>query len=318
MPDDAPIETQMEMPNFQNGIRTATNTDLPEDAELWRYMSLNAFLMLLRGKVFIPTLAKLRSDDPLEGTVRCEKTRAYFTNLCRSDLEWLHAHAEKPELKILTGSQYEETQKVEVLMRIWDRELAKRRTIWCWHQSSVESMALWHVYARNGVAIKTTPEKIKSCFDAAYVDTALIARVHYVQERCQETNSELFMRPYLLKRKCYEHEKEVRIVFPRDSEDPDKHDLLPLNASSLISEVRISPHIHHNEAEEIRRSLIQAWRTGSEWHENDDDVTIFQSDTKSVFESYNKDFEQCRCEQPGRTKFGSEKMPFIMCGDFSF
>lgn len=318
MPLNAPMDAHLHLPLFQNGIRIVPDsTELPEDAELWRYMNLSAFLMLLRGKMFIPTLAELRSEDPFESTTKCKKTRGYFANLSGPDLEWLQSKAKKHERKILTDSQTEKPQKIEVLMKVWDRELAERRTIWCWHQSSIESMAQWHVYGKNGVAIKTTPAKIKSSFDPAYVDTALIAPVQYIQDSSTVTRSHHFMRPYLLKQKCYEHEKEVRLVFPRDSDDPDGHRLLPINAKTLIAELRISPYIHRSEAIEIRQSLIQAWRTGCEWHENDDDLAVFSSDTRTVFESNIRDFEQNRCEPLGCTKFGSVTMPFVMCGDFS-
>lgn len=305
------------MPIFQNGIRTAPSTaELPDDAELWRYMSLSAFLMLLRGKVYIPTIEELREEDPTEGTGRCERTRFHFANLSGPDLEWLQAHAKEQEMSILKHPQTGSQQRAKIFMSIWDRELAKRRTIWCWHRAAIESMALWHVYGKEGVAIKTTPAKLKKAVHPAHFDNAIIASVHYVQDAHLEALGHHFMRPYLLKQKCYAHENEVRVVFPRNSDDPNGRRLLSINAQKLISEVWISPHIHRSEAVEIRETLIHAWAAGKKCNSNGNAPAILVSDAKTVFESTLKHLEQNQCEPYGCAQFGPN-IPFVLRGDLT-
>lgn len=125
-----------------------------------------------------------------------------------------------------------------------------------------------------------------------------------------------FMRPYLLKRMCYQHEREVRIVIPRDSDDPDRRRLLSIDARSLIEEVRISPHIPRSEAFEIRRSLAQAWRYSDRWDENDDDPGIFVSDAKTIYDAAADWLNDHQIKSTGIGNFGSLRMPFVMCGDF--
>ena len=84
-------------------IRTIPSTEeLPEDADLWRYMRLSTFLMLLRGKAYVPTIAELRHGDPPEATRLCQRTCEYFDHLTEPDRDWLVAHArEEGEKRIL-------------------------------------------------------------------------------------------------------------------------------------------------------------------------------------------------------------------------
>jgi hypothetical protein len=280
-------------------------------------MRLSAFLMLLRGKVFVPTIEDLRYGDPLEARILSNDTRSYFDNLPDFDREWLLGRSNPTELSFINHSQTGAHRRARSLEAIWDRELAKRRRIWCWHEADIESMALWRIYAKEGVAIQTTPARIKAAFDPAVVDTALIARVCYVDDARKEGQDHHFMRPYLFKQRCYKHEREVRIIFPRNPDDSDERRLLPLDPRKLIGCVRISPHIPRSEALEIRRSLIHASRIGDQWDDRDDDMAVFVSDTKTVLESPLDSVKLNQCETTGTTNFGSDNMPFVMCGDFS-
>ncbi len=307
----------MTKPIFENGIRVVPGSDdLPDDTELWRYMRLSTFLMLLRGKVFVPTIGELRFGDPMEARNLSVQTRSYFDNIRDNDHEWLLSRSSDSERLIIKDSRTEAHQRARTFIAIWDRELAQRRRVWCWHQADIESMALWHIYAKEGVAIQTTPARIKAAFDPYFVDTALIGRVRYVDHARREGQDHHFMRPYLFKQRCYQHEREVRVVFPRDSEAPDERRLLPLDPRQLISSVRISPHIPRSEAVEIRRSLIQAWRSGDQLDDSDDDPAVFVSDTTTVLDSHLDSLRLSQCETTGVTNFGSINMPFVMCGDF--
>src|SRR6266568_5613260 len=206
------------MPIFQNELTIVGGLDeLPDHADLWRYMRLSTLLMLLRGKVFVPTITELRRGDPIEARKLSTDTRAYFDDLPDQDREWLLRRANEKERIILNHPGTDCSQRAAMFVRIWDRELAERRRIWCWHQADIESMALWQIYAKEGVAIRTTPARIKDSFDPYLVDTALIARVHYINSACPKAPDHCYMRPYLLKERCYQHEREVRVVFPRDS-----------------------------------------------------------------------------------------------------
>ena len=302
---------------IENAITIIPKTRaLNDDAELWRYMRLSTLLMLLRDKVYVPTIAELRAGDPVEAKSICGRTWSYFDSLRPDDQDWLSGRATSAENGILNHPQTEAAQKARTFVAIWNRELAHRRSIWCWHNADIESMALWHIYAREGVAVKTTPARIKKAFDPFFVDKALIAPVSYIDDARQEALPHHFFRPYLFKQRCYQHEREVRVIFPRDPDDPDSKRLLPVNHRQLISEIRISPHIPRSEAVEIRLSILKAWQEGNQTAEIADAPGVFVSDTKVVFDSPIERLGFNQCESTGITNFGSFNMPFVIIGDF--
>jgi hypothetical protein len=302
---------------IENAITIVPKTAaLGEDAELWRYMRLSTLLMLLRDKVYVPTIAELRAGDPVEAKNLCKRTRSYFDSLPQDDQDWLLTRATSGEKAILGHQETGAEQKARTFLAIWNRELAQRRRIWCWHNADIESMALWHIYAREGIAVKTTPARIKKSFDPYFVDKALIAPVSYIDHAREESLTHHFLRPYLFKQRCYQHEREVRIIFPRDSDDPDGRRLLPVDHRQLISGIGISPHIPRSEAVEIRFSILKAWEEGNREAEISNAPSIFVSDAKTVFDSPIERISFNQPEGTGMTNFGSFNMPFLIIGDF--
>jgi hypothetical protein len=99
----------------------------PDDKKITRYMSLHAFIMLLTGKVFIPSVKKLQQVDPVESLLP-SLSIPDFPERCRrlhekENAEWLQKQAPQ------TTSQDHDKQR---LIEVWLRELAVRRCIWCW------------------------------------------------------------------------------------------------------------------------------------------------------------------------------------------
>lgn len=149
----------------------------------------------------------------------------------------------------------------------------------CWTTSKA-SDAMWRIYSpdKKGIRIRTTIDKLLTSLDIANIDTAMtescIGKVKYKTETSimaqakkaftsngQMTFGSLF-RSLLVKRKAFNHEKEVRLIhldwgyeLPKDdiySYEIDPHD--------LISQVMIDPRISYNEFKTIKRDIKQ--RTG--------------------------------------------------------
>ena len=83
----------------------------------------------------------------------------------------------------------------------------------CWHGNDGESDAMWKVYVRGngGIAVRTTVRQIYEAFKDA-PQTLWIATVKYTDEwRGVPTNP--FLHACTTKRKCFEHEKETRIIW---------------------------------------------------------------------------------------------------------
>ena len=273
--------------------------------------------MLLRDRVYIPSIEQLRYDDPQEARTLCDSTFFYFLNLPENDREWLSnraTEAEKVEMnsRVLSGGPFDGP-----FIKVWGRELAKRRCVWSWHEANIESMALWHIYGREGVAIQTTPALIVKSFEASSVLHALIAPVIYTDGRNTAEEEHHPLRPYLLKQRCYKHEAEVRVIFPRDPELPGAGVLLTVDSSKLIQHIRISPNIPLSEAVEVRKTIIQAWRDRRDVYEHDGDPFVNLSLTKIAGVSGLDLLDIDQSKATGSATFGPKDLPHVMIGDLA-
>jgi hypothetical protein len=282
-------------------------TDVNDDTKLWRYTRLSSFLMLLIGKLFVPTIATLRKDDPTEATVLCQLTRERFRALTEEDRQCLLSYATPTESQFIRDNPAEHAR---IFARIWGREIGKRRCAWCWYAADIESMAQWHVYAKDGVAICSTPKRIRSALKEDAVDSGLIGAVRYDGDGRNEST---FLRPYLIKRKYYQHEKEVRLVLPVEPKDERLGLLLPIDGRELISEIRISPLLPHGEALGLRSALERFVNYAEGQRFDDLDlITIGISDAKDASTTAWERLEFFTPQKTGIANFGKLKMPFIL------
>ena len=267
--------------------------------------------MLLTGKLFVPTLATLRKNDPAEARTLCRRTRDRFNALTEDDRECLKTYANRSEAQVLNAN--EATTERKIFSEIWRREIGKRRCAWCWHAADIESMAQWHVYAKDGVAICSTPLKIRNALGELAIDSGLIGAVSYQDDADGDST---FLRPYLIKRKYYQHEQEVRLVLPREPTDNSDGLLLPVNGRSLISEIRISPLLPHGEALGLRSALEHFVNySGGQRADDLQLISIGISDAKDVSTSISERFDFFRPQRTGIANFGKREMPFILSDD---
>ena len=183
---------------------------LPGEQPLWRYTRLSTLLSLTWNRIFVPSLATLRRNDPKEALRLGRQTDEFWLNAPREEYDRLYSKADDYERKWLSKNENHPAIAGSVLYRIWQREILNERCAWCWHGADIESMAMWHQYSsRIGIAFKTTVTRLTSALtDAKYC--ALIGRVNYAKE----VSEDYFCRPYFLKEPCYRHEEEVRVIFP--------------------------------------------------------------------------------------------------------
>jgi hypothetical protein len=217
---------------------------LKPGAKLWRYVRLSSFLLCAsRGHVFIPTLSRLCHGDPIEATMSCPDTRSFFDKLTNEDASWLR----KKRLRGMSRSLFD----------VWKNELSHRRCIWCWHNAPIESMGLWHIYAKEGVAFCTTPARLARCVEASKgIKAAAIGRVIYHnRSRTLRSSESTRLRPYMIKQACYQYEKEVRIIFPVPKQPHLDGVILALDPVMLIERVAISPFMPESEAVAVKRLL---------------------------------------------------------------
>ena len=234
--------------------------ELAGDTPLWRYMKLSTFLLLLEGKAFFPSVATLRKSDclecicdPLTASLQYElsKDPARYETLCASIDEWLRRHGpgDVPPRQMY---HYEE-HYVGILRQL--------RAAWCWHNSEMESAAMWPIYGERGIAVKTDIASLKAALPSGEF---LIARVKYLKRDPEaptfwhgwdRTNDpQLVLRPFLVKSAEYAHENEVRVVTFCPMRTPGWV-IEGIDVRALVKEVVVSPSVPHEEFLAIELSL---------------------------------------------------------------
>lgn len=125
----------------------------------------------------------------------------------------------------------------------------------CWHISDFESTAMWKQFAReiDGIAIRTTVKRIKSALNS-YGKNLCIRNIKYVENHLHEfTPFGCPFFPFLVKRKEYAKENELRIIYGEGKgcikesmqyfapEIPYQGIMLTVDPSVLIQDVILSP-----------------------------------------------------------------------------
>jgi len=157
---------------------------------LWRYMTFEKFCWLVEtSKLYHPRLDQF--NDPFEGAV----TDAY--------------------------ARLRDTGAVEPYFSLKEYEpftfklLRLRSYATCWHASEHESDAQWQLYASGGagIAIVSTMDRLKRSVDFSPNVHGLLGQVEYVDFQDHDMRFGpvgTVIRPGHLKRKGFEHEREVR------------------------------------------------------------------------------------------------------------
>ena len=107
-------------------------------------------------------------------------------------------------LKLPDGSRLDCVSDLENYLR-------SRVCIHCWHASEMESAAMWSIYAGHaGIAVKTTVAALKAALSDAH-EQIWISSVFCTDLKSTDVSSALF--PFILKRKSFEFEREVRLLY---------------------------------------------------------------------------------------------------------
>jgi hypothetical protein len=214
----------------------------PDTTVLWRYMDVSKYYSILdTGKIYFTKASRM--DDKYEGIyprmnrVMLEPHQREFLvamNLPANSLQDLHTESQK-----------------------WAED-RMRETCYlsCWHMNPHQSAAMWKLYLKSdeGVAIRTTFSDMKRAFCKAgdVIYPATVKYIDYLNDAIPVEN--LFL-PITHKRKSFEHEAEMRLIWWSDAtanreviglSDPTvsyPYDgrAIPVLLSDLIQEVYVSP-----------------------------------------------------------------------------
>lgn len=83
-----------------------------------------------------------------------------------------------------------------------------------WHMSEYESAAMWDLYSQRnaGVAIQSTFKRLSECFKDNTSDIIWIGKVNYIDFEKEWMNEWNVYEAFVVKRKPFEHERELRAV----------------------------------------------------------------------------------------------------------
>jgi hypothetical protein len=121
-----------------------------------------------------------------------------------------------------------------------------------WTMADYESVALWRMYVgqTNGIAIRSTFERLRASLDASYPESIHVGMVKYLNWDSDWTPEGNTLYPFVHKRRSFDFEHEVRgVIQPMDVKD-DKVDLsprpepglyVPVDLDQLLVEVRLDP-----------------------------------------------------------------------------
>lgn len=236
--------------------------------ELVRYMKVPTFLMLMEGKVFIPSLRTLQLTDPTEARIANRSGPGFYTShraLLEDDaFKWLYSKGQNYEREFIDTKIRLNADPRRKLYEIWMRELAIRRSIWCWYGERPESMGMWNNYGAHGIAVVSSIENVRAALSLPDDALTSAAKVNYVATDGKDTllaNPLWVNRPYYFKQDAYRYEDEVRFVMACEPVQLAARGgiVRPVNASVLINEVLISPQIHLNEAIAIKKVILRNW-----------------------------------------------------------
>ncbi len=212
-------------------FREPTNADIP----VWRYMDFAKFVALLDARALFFSRADLLGD-PFEGSLSGPSIHARLRFF-----EEVIAPQGKVSQDVLL-KQLEQLSSTVEAMRRWTY-------ISCWHMNEHQSAAMWNLYGRAGagIAVQSTFAKLRSCLP----NDILVGEVSYIDyERDLIPLNNLFW-PFVVKRKSFEHERELRAVRSSPPVDGERLDLarqnattgvlIPVDLNSLIMGVYVAP-----------------------------------------------------------------------------
>lgn len=184
----------------------------PENSsgKIWRFMNFTKFLSLIDTRSLWFARAD-QFDDPWEG--------AFPKNYAAGALDF------EKRMKGHDKDYYIHLQKF----------LKQNIFVNCWHANDYESEAMWRLYTTvpESIAIQSTFDDLQSCFNDDKSKYVKVGKVTYADYDLgfDYGNNDYVIKPFLHKRKSFEHEQEVRAI----NDDFGKYGFDPGNISGKFN-----------------------------------------------------------------------------------
>lgn len=246
---------------------------LSDDRMVWRYVPLKTLFLYLSGKIFIPSVEKLRQEDPFEGEHFF--STAWFNKALherygkehKKVFKWLEdrfTSAEHERVRRQVKMNFRLDIKAPLREKHYFDFLRKTRFAWCWFASNTESAAMWNTYGSGGVAISSTVGKIHKALSKTKNNFSFghIRYVSVLHERTTDLvlenpeDAQLILEPHFLKRNEYKSENEVHFVTANsESEDDSGMILKRIKPEEWIQEIRLWPKARASEEADLKEAV---------------------------------------------------------------
>jgi len=233
---------------------------LKDEDVLWRYVSLEVLINILESRTlhFSP-LAAYRSTDPFEGYLpkvamdAMASISVNFANRRNEQIDDMELRfgldKERSEIAQLRA----DAAKHSMQIRDVHKSIVSCLMVSCWHRNHHESEAMWGLYSKSGVAIKSTVGSIKAALEgnqqAHVIHMGAIKYIDFADKTltapdCVTDDGHLIG---MIKRVAYSHEKEVRMCITGDVNKDNATSVKPkpaavdVDTTKLIEGLVISP-----------------------------------------------------------------------------
>jgi len=172
--------------------------------KIFRYMNLSKFISMLHCQ-------SLWFSSGNELAEKYDKFEGYYPVgvINKSEMErrkYLEKYSDWDTVIVNLGRPLAELQK--------DRD-RKYVYINCWHANDYEYPFMWKLYTQGeiGIAIESTVQKLRDSLELSSCDNCLITPVIYYDKEYDAGSMRFPINQFLYKRKYYEYEKEIRVLF---------------------------------------------------------------------------------------------------------
>jgi hypothetical protein len=212
--------------------------EVASEQKIWRYMDFSKFLSLLTSRsLYFACPSEL--GDPYEGCLPKIQAQALSELIQRPVDDVL---ALRPNFAAKSVGSLVKFDKVMSILQKNIQEAttkaASKFGVSCWHISDHESDAMWKIYAASGkgVAVESTVENLRASLGGRKDIQIDAVRYDFEDSTIEKGHKHYFL---LQKRKCFEHEKELRatIVLAHESHGMQ----VPCDLDVLVTRIWMSP-----------------------------------------------------------------------------
>ena len=205
---------------------------------LWRYMSLSKLLQMLQSRtIWFSRVDQLIQADPYEGSLPFGLIADETGRPLERDAEIERKHQMAPGSMARSRQLFRETFKSQ----------RSKTFVSCWHSGSSDNDAMWRLYGAEkdgSVCVKSTMAALAPQIPK-WVSFGRVKYVSYDERWPDAANSYV---PFFRKRTCFEHEREVRMLFNSSLDDipanlprENKGHAVPFDPELAFSTIFISP-----------------------------------------------------------------------------